>query len=75
MFSESPWSPQVLVPNLRFRRLARGQCSVMDAILWSAGIVLILLGAWMVMAPRFVPLGILLLLAGVFVGPFWVAFY
>jgi len=47
----------------------------MDAILWSAGIVLILLGAWLVMAPRFVPLGILLLLAGVVVGPFWVAFY
>jgi hypothetical protein len=47
----------------------------MDAILWSAGIVLILLGAWLVMAPRFVPLGILLLLAGFFVGPIWVAFY
>jgi hypothetical protein len=46
----------------------------MDAILWAAGIALILLGTWMVMAPRFVPLGILILVAGFFVGPFWVAF-
>lgn len=75
MFSESDRSPQVAVPNLCFRCLVRGHCSVMDAILWTAGIALILLGAWMVMAPRFVPLGILLLVAGVFVGPFWVAFY
>jgi hypothetical protein len=41
----------------------------MDAILWLAGIVLILLGAWLVMAPRFVPLGVLLFVAGVVVGP------
>jgi hypothetical protein len=47
----------------------------MDAILWTAGIVLIILGASLVMAPRLVPLGILLLLAGFFVGPVWVAFY
>jgi hypothetical protein len=48
----------------------------MDAILWLAGIVLILLGAWLVMAPRFVPLGILLFIAGVVIGPVWtIAFY
>jgi hypothetical protein len=47
----------------------------MDALLWTAGIVLILLGAWLVMAPRFVPLGVLLFAAGVAVGPVWVGVF
>src|SRR3954465_7754172 len=52
-----------------------GTALSMDALLWTAGIVLILLGAWLVMAPRFVPLGFLLFVAVVSIVPVWVGLF